>query len=153
MKIIGIDPGKTGAIAIIHGSTALDLADMPLAGKDLNRALIIATLAEHDDAALAIVEHTQAMPAIPRSTAHSLGMSEGIILGALAALAIPTQSVRASTWKKALAVPADKDEARAAAIRLFPSVADQLSRKKDDGRAEALLLAHYGLRLMLGGVK
>ena len=41
----------------------------------------------------------------------------------------------------------DKDASRLRAIQLFPVVANRLDRKKDDGRAEALLLAEYGRRL------
>jgi hypothetical protein len=31
-------------------------------------------------------------------------------------------------------------------MQLYPGVADMLSRKKDDGRADALLIATYGRR-------
>jgi len=40
-------------------------------------------------------------------------------------------------------VPADKDGARRMAIQQFPALADRLNRKKDEHRAEALLMAAY----------
>jgi hypothetical protein len=41
----------------------------------------------------------------------------------------------------------NKDSSRLAAMRLFPAMSEQLARKKDDGRAEAILLAEYARRL------
>jgi hypothetical protein len=40
-----------------------------------------------------------------------------------------------------------KELSRQMAIRLMPSMAPALARKKDDNRAEALLLAHWGLTM------
>jgi crossover junction endodeoxyribonuclease RuvC len=53
-------------------------------------------------------------------------------------------------WKKAYGIPGgreNKDMARQKASMLFPKYAHLWARKKDDGRAEAVLLAHYGLKL------
>jgi hypothetical protein len=41
----------------------------------------------------------------------------------------------------------DKDNSRVKAMELFPALTDDLARVKDDGRAEAVLLAEYGRRL------
>ncbi|MEF9603307.1 hypothetical protein O4J55_13490 [Paracoccus sp. PXZ] len=54
--------------------------------------------------------------------------------------------VRPTTWKPALGLTADKRESLAMARELFPGAADMLSRAKDDGRAEALLLTEYHRR-------
>ena len=37
----------------------------------------------------------------------------------------------------------DKDLSRSMATRLYPKNAEQFKRKKDDGRAEATLIAHW----------
>ncbi len=151
MIFLGIDPGKTGAIAAIDGKGKLiDLADMPIAGSEINVAGLVSLLSQWDEARMATVEKTQAMPAIPRSTAHSLGLSEGVAIGVIVGLYIPLRSVRPAIWKRAMNVSADKDEARSAALRLFPDGADSLARKKDHGRAEAMLLAEYGRRAWIG---
>lgn len=41
----------------------------------------------------------------------------------------------------------EKDAARVKAMQLFPQVADQLSRKKDHGRADALLICAWAQRI------
>jgi hypothetical protein len=41
----------------------------------------------------------------------------------------------------------NKDASRQKASMLFPKFAHLWARKKDDGRAEAVLLAHYGSKL------
>lgn len=52
--------------------------------------------------------------------------------------------VRPTVWKRALGLGKDKEASRLKAMQLFPSA--DLRRKKDQGRAEALLLAVYGFR-------
>jgi crossover junction endodeoxyribonuclease RuvC len=47
-------------------------------------------------------------------------------------------------WQKHYGKSSDKEHSRQLANRLFPSLADRLNRKKDDGSAEALLIAKYG---------
>jgi hypothetical protein len=41
-------------------------------------------------------------------------------------------------------LPRDKDAARRLAQQWFPDLASSLIRKKDEHRAEALLIAYYG---------
>lgn len=52
--------------------------------------------------------------------------------------------VRPQAWKKAMAVTADKETSLNLARQLFPAAS--LLRKKDHGRAEALLIAEYSRR-------
>ena len=68
--------------------------------------------------------------------------------GVLAALRVPYESIAPSAWKAQMGIPkgATKDVSRARALALFPALAEQLARKKDDGRAEALLLAEWRRR-------
>ena len=56
----------------------------------------------------------------------------------------PYTLVTPVSWKRSLNLPSDKDAARRLAQQWYPKVADQLKRKKDEHRAEALLIAHYG---------
>lgn len=74
----------------------------------------------------------------------------GIIEGILAGLGIPYTVVPPATWKRAMGVTADKSEAIVIAQRLFPACAHLLYRAKDDGRAEALLIAEHGRRARAG---
>ena len=53
--------------------------------------------------------------------------------------------VRPNIWKREAAVPADKNAARMMATRLWPDHSNLFARVKDDGRAEAALLAKWGM--------
>jgi crossover junction endodeoxyribonuclease RuvC len=49
--------------------------------------------------------------------------------------------VRPRAWKKDMGLTADKDESLSMARELWPDA--PLARKKDNGRAEALLIAEW----------
>jgi crossover junction endodeoxyribonuclease RuvC len=70
------------------------------------------------------------------------GYGYGIWIGLLAALQMPYTTIRPIIWKKALGLGKDKEQARLRAMQLFPGA--DLRRKKDHGKAEALLLARWG---------
>lgn len=76
----------------------------------------------------------------------AFGKAYGTLRGVVAALGIPMTVVSPVTWKRALGVPAAKDGARARASQLLPDAAAHWQRVKDHGRAEAALIALYGLR-------
>jgi crossover junction endodeoxyribonuclease RuvC len=87
------------------------------------------------------------LKAIPRQSAYATGIFfqvYGQLLGILTALAIPYTVVPPVVWKRALMVPAGKSAARARASQLLPAAAGYWARVKDDGRAEAALIALYG---------
>jgi hypothetical protein len=75
----------------------------------------------------------------------AFGRGFGSILGVLAALRVPVELVTPATWKRTLSVPAGKDGARLRASQLLPAHGGHWRRAKDDGRAEASMLAWYGL--------
>ena len=93
----------------------------------------------------AVIERVSSSPQQGVCSAFSMGEGLGVWLGVLATLGIPVRWVPPRVWKKAvgLQVGADKESSRAAALRLFPSCAESLRRKKDHGRAEALLIGWY----------
>jgi len=63
----------------------------------------------------------------------------------LAALQIPVRYKTPQSWKKkAGIIGRDKDAARTLAIHTHPEISDMLSRKKDCGRADAILIAEFG---------
>ena len=75
----------------------------------------------------------------------NFGTSYGMVIGVAAALEMPLVLVRPAIWKKRAGVPGkstDKDMARTIAQRLYPTA--PLGRKKDVGRADAILIARYG---------
>jgi hypothetical protein len=153
---IGIDPGLSGAVAIIDG-TDVKLFDTPTAetGKGSKRDYLIANMSDilrttQPFYMFAVLEAVHSMPKQGVASSFSFGRGLGIWEGILSAHSIPYAKVAPQTWKKAMLgdMPRDnKDSSRIAATRLFPNASDMLARKKDDGRAEALLMAEYGKRL------
>ena len=148
---IGIDPGVTGAIAILSGGDAV-VHDMPVAtvGKTRKRSEILPgqlcrILEQYDPAeCVCWVEQVSAMPDQGVSSTFGFGKSYGTILGALAGLKIRTETVTPQSWKRHHGlIGTDKDAARALASRMFPGA--PLSLKKHVDRADALLIADFGL--------
>ena len=66
-----------------------------------------------------------------------------MVRGVIAASGVPLHLVSPAKWKRHFGLDADKEKARALALRLWPTRADLFGRKKDHGRAEAALLARY----------
>jgi crossover junction endodeoxyribonuclease RuvC len=153
MFIIGIDPGASGAVAILEKSGKLvHVFDMPslelMAGgkakRRVNPEMLAAELKLYaDQGATAVVEQVGAMPGQGVSSMFAFGESFGLAKGVLAGLHIPTSTVTPGKWKKAMGVNAGKDGSRAKAAQLWPSQAAEFKRVKDDGRAEACLIAEW----------
>lgn len=151
--ILGVDPGLSGACALYstESNGLLEVFDMPTidAGAGSKRVLDESTLAWRIDAFAkrikhAYVERVGAMPGQGVTSMFSFGTSYGIVRGVIAANFIPITLVAPAKWKKALGVPAEKDGARARASQLMPASSPLWARAKDDGRAEAALIALYG---------
>lgn len=143
---IGIDPGMTGALAILnHDNQLIAIYDLPYIGKRLTAAVLHGWILEQDGQIEAFVEEAQAMPGNGAVAMFNYGTGYGTILGVLAACEIPYHTVRASTWKRALGLTKDKTASRRRASELWPKEAHLFTRAKDDGRAEAALIALYGM--------
>jgi hypothetical protein len=62
----------------------------------------------------------------------------------LAALEIEMHWLAPRVWQKTADVRGGKAGGRMRAAELFPAAADQFARQKDDGRADAALIAWVG---------
>lgn len=146
--IIGFDVGLSGAYAIMtDDSTVTGVDDLPIMGEGAKRGIDAANLADVVRTAnprLAVVEQVNAMPGQGVSSMFRFGETKGVIFGVLAALGIPVMWVTPQKWKGSYGLAKDKEQARRLAIETWPSVAKSLGRKKDNGRAEALLIAEWG---------
>ena len=149
-QYIGIDPGLSGAIAILYGDDSYEVFDIPIMSKgfgavknEINAGGMKEILAGAIVAgnAVAVLERVNAMPGQGVSSVFSLGDSFGVCRTVLACLVIPTIYVAPTMWKKHYGLTSDKEQARALAIRLFPKA--DLKLKKHIDRAEALLMALY----------
>ena len=100
-------------------------------------------LEEHDDLIkIVAIEEVGAMPGQGVTSMFNFGYSAGILAGVCAGLKLPVSLYRPAVWKRAAGVPADKGGARQMAQRFWPGCRD-FDRVKDDGRAEAALLARW----------
>jgi len=159
MIYAGIDIGITGAIAAIKGEgEILELWDMPCqiirGGKRLRRQVDCGVLADYIDklighgGATVAIEKQGSRPGERATAAHSLGRSYGVIEQALASARIDYRIVTPQTWQHTTGVikGSGKMGSLTRARELYPTC-DQLSRKKDHGRADALLIAEYCRRV------
>lgn len=155
MIVIGIDPGITGALAVVEdGKRLLRLEDLPTAGNGggkVKNSLDAAALTRittdikrlaGSEYLVAVLEKVAAMPGQGVSSMFSLGDTFGVIRGVLAAKAIPVHLASPTIWKKAMQLTSNKDDSRAWASRRFPEAS--VGRKKDHNRAEAIALACWG---------
>lgn len=141
---IGIDPGLSGAMAVISTNGAYAIP--------FDEEEYVTTLKSCIDekyAIRAVVEHVGAMPKQGVASTFKFGTNFGWIQGILFALGIPYELVRPQKWKKEFSCTSDKNTSVSVARRLFPSVsllATPRCKKPHDGMAEALLMAEYARR-------
>lgn len=151
--IIGIDPGASGAVAILEADGSLvQVFDMPaveivVGGKAKRRVspeMLASELRLYAPGAQAVVEQVGAMPGQGVTSMFAFGHAYGLCLGVLAGLGVPTRTVTPGAWKKAMKLNTGKDASRAEAARRWPAQAGEFRRVKDDGKAEAALIAAWG---------
>lgn len=144
MDYIGIDPGKSGATAIVRcdGSVVTAMFD------EKRYIAEFASCAGH--ACHAVVEDVHAMPRQGVTSMFSFGQNKGWILGVLDAFSIPRTLVSPQRWKRYYGLDNDKNKSIVLAHEMFPGVnllRSPRCKKESDGIAEALLMADYCKRL------
>ncbi len=90
---------------------------------------------------MAAFERVHAMPGQGVTSMFSFGRSAGVVEGVLVAMGLAVWPVEPARWKRDMELSKDKLEARTKASKLLPRWADQWPLVKDDGVAEAVLLA------------
>ena len=153
MKILGIDPGLSGAIAILEKKKVLNLFDMPVMTegkknkKQLNSAQLVNIIRENsigEEEIVVVVEQVNAMPGQGVTSMFNFGQTFGAIKGVCAALNLPIFFVRPSKWKKYFElINSSKDSSRTKVIEMYPSLSSQLAKKKDVNKSDAILIARY----------
>jgi crossover junction endodeoxyribonuclease RuvC len=148
--IIGIDVGLSGAIAIICGQNLIHVSDMPIIKTKTRTQIdqftlfsIIDDMTTKQNVSTIIIEQVSAMPKQGVTSMFNFGMSYGIILGTISHFNTKIVLTTPRQWKKHFNLSANKDESRDLAMRLFPDHKMSFNRKKDDGRAEAALIALF----------
>ena len=151
MNIAGVDPGAHGAVAflgddpithempsfkITKGKTQRTQIDIP--------AFINIFIENRPDHVF--IEKVSAQFGNGASAAFSFGWNCSLVEVTMCALKIPFTYVTPMVWKKAMDCPADKDGARQRASQLLPHLAHCWELKRQDGVAEAALIALYGIK-------
>jgi hypothetical protein len=162
MIYVGVDPGKSGAIARISNATA-DVIPMPVIrgnrkGRDEYDLTAIRLIIADYHECFAMVERSQPMP--PKMRGTIANFQRGVARGwewLLVGMGISYQMVRPAEWQKEMHAGTSgqntKQRSIIAAQRLFPEVSllrTERSKKPDHNLAEALLLAEYGRRKYWG---
>lgn len=154
MNIIGIDPGLTGAIAVI--GTDINLFDMPAMakatkGNQVDGAGLTSLLTEYNEhGTVVFLEQVGSMPKQGVTSMFNFGHGYGMAQGVLFAMKIPFLLVTPQKWKKHHGlIGKQKDMARTLCIQRHPLLAQQLKFKKHIGRADALLIAEYGKSIQM----
>ena len=98
MRIIGVDPGLSGAIAILEDNRVKEIFDMPVMSdgkknkRQLNSAQLVKILKDnikdHQDTVM-VVEQVNAMPGQGVTSMFNFGQTFGAIKGVCAALGLP----------------------------------------------------------------
>lgn len=160
MIYVGIDPGLTGAMTLLHGESGiLECADIPTeangitSGKMLSwvnskalQEMLCGWRERHDLArehVLAGIERPIAMPRLPAQTIASQFDTFGVLRALIERWASETVFVNPMAWKKLYGIHADKEKARETIKRLYPQAQAHFARKKDHNRAESALIAHF----------
>ena len=153
MRIIGIDPGLSGGIAILDDLKIHDIFDMPIMSEgkknknQLNSAQLVNIINKHvlkKENTFVIVEQVSAMPGQGVTSMFNFGQTFGSIKGICAALGLPIFYVRPAKWKKHFElINSSKDASRTKVIEMYPSISSRLTKKKDVNKADAILIARY----------
>lgn len=154
IRIIGIDPGFAGAVAVVDGLRLEAVHDMPTVpvrwGQKTRNEVdchglykLLAEASGMVDGTVVVLEDVTSSPQMGATSAFRFGQGYGAVQGVIAACGYRLELARPARWKKAMGLSRDKAASRAQAMRLWPDQADWFSRVKDEGRAEAALMAEW----------
>ena len=115
--------------------------------RQLNSAQLVNILKENietKDEIAVVVEQVNAMPGQGVTSMFNFGQTFGAIKGVCAALKLPIFFVRPSKWKKHFElINSSKDSSRTKVIEMYPDLSNQLTKKKDVNKSDAILIARF----------
>jgi hypothetical protein len=157
MKVLGVDPGIHGGLAIVRlfesGPHLVDAIDVPVIGsgaKERVEAIALQQWLLDHGPYRAFVERAGAMPKQGIASTFKYGRAVGAIEAVISVCNIPVEFAEPALWKRALRLRGkDKESSRQYALQLFPHAHHLLKRKLDHQRAEAALIAYVGIYHMM----
>ena len=152
MYIMGIDPGFSGALAVLDDDLNLEFVmDMPIimVGKkrELDESKLSTIFSRWRLRPMTIgIEKSQTMPNQGIVSSGRYMASYGFLRGLCMGNGLPYHLIRPQSWKKAMMPDMGKDKGASIqkVTQLYPEL--RLTRVKDHGIADAILIARY-LRL------
>ena len=155
MLIIAIDPGISGSLCFFEEGKITDVIEMPnmAVGKKNKRQVNGAQI--YNEISLRIknfqkenikvvIEQVSAMPGQGVTSMFNFGQSFGVLKGICSAMQLSVYFVRPTKWKKYFnLINSEKDASRTKAIEVFPYISQQLSKKKDANKADAILISSF----------
>ena len=157
MLIIGIDPGISGSICFFQDGKILEVLEMPtmtegkknkkqVNGSQIFNEISFRIKTYEKKNIKVVIEQVSAMPGQGVTSMFNFGQSFGVIKGIFSTLEIPIYFVSPAKWKKHFnLIGSEKDASRTKAIELFPKFSNEISRKKDANKADAILIGKYFL--------
>ena len=155
MLIIGIDPGISGSICFFQDGEVKDVLDMPtmtdgkknkrqVNGSQIYNEISKRIINTDKKNVKVVIEQVSAMPGQGVTSMFNFGQSFGILKGICSAMQLPMYFVRPAKWKKYFnLINSEKDASRTKAIEIFPYFSTNLSKKKDNNKADAILIASF----------
>ena len=163
--ICGIDPGVNGGIAFLNvDGNSLWSDDLPVVqkipgGKKWLDGAALGAMMQNFNPDACVLEQVSSRPCQGLSSTFRFGMAYGICVGVVEALQIPIWLITPGKWKIEVGLSAPpgyltksqqasyrKSAAIDLAKELFPAAVEDFARKRDHNRAEAALLAYWGMR-------
>ena len=115
--------------------------------RQLNSAQLVSLIKENinsDEDITVVIEQVNAMPGQGVTSMFNFGQTFGAIKGVCAALELPVFFERPSKWKKHFElINSSKDSSRTKAIEMYPALSNQLAKKKDVNKSDAILIARF----------
>jgi crossover junction endodeoxyribonuclease RuvC len=139
VRIVGVDPGLTGALALLQDGELTDVVDMPVLDRRVQAPEIVRLL-QRWSPTVVVVEEINAMPR-GSIASFSLGYSMGTLVAAVQTSSHPLARITPSEWKRIMRLTRDKNLSRRMATEMWPHKRDEFRLAKHDGRAEAALIA------------
>ena len=156
---IGIDPGLSGAIAVIqYDGQVVTVLPIPLAGKEIDVKCIIKWLIKkatvqkdgifYKRDATVYIEAVHSMPGQGVSSVFKFGFVTGILHGIIRTLGIPLYTVTPQAWKKEILAGTDKSKQASIdyVARTYPNVSlkrTERSTTYDHNMSDAICIAEY----------
>ena len=155
MLIIGIDPGITGSICFFEDGKIIDVVEMPnmaegkknkkqVNGAQIYYEILLRIKNLKKEEVKVVIEQVSAMPGQGVTSMFNFGQSFGILKGICSGMQLPMYFVRPAKWKKYFnLINSEKDASRTKAIEMYPSLSNDLAKKKDVNKSDAILIASF----------